>query len=87
MQAILLRLFNHEILTREESKQLLLGITRGEHNEAQIAALLTVYKMRSVSVDELIGFREALLETRVSIDLSHFAPTDIVAPCADGNNT
>lgn len=87
MKAILLRLFNHEILTREESKQLLLGITRGEYNEAQIAALLTVYKMRSVSVDELIGFREALLETRVRIDLSDFAPIDIVGTGGDGKNT
>ena len=87
MKAILLRLFNHEILSREESKQLLLGITRGEYNEAQIAALLTVYKMRSVSVDELIGFREALLETRVRIDLSDFAPIDIVGTGGDGKNT
>ena len=87
MKAILLRLFNHEILTREESKQLLLGITRGEYNEAQIASLLTVYKMRSVSVDELIGFREALLETRVRIDLSDFAPIDIVGTGGDGKNT
>ena len=87
MKAILLGLFNHEILTREESKQLLLGITRGEYNEAQIASLLTVYKMRSVSVDELIGFREALLETRVRIDLSDFAPIDIVGTGGDGKNT
>ena len=44
MKAILSRLFNHEELTRKEAKNLLLNITRGMYNDAQIAALLTVFQ-------------------------------------------
>lgn len=57
MKAILSRLFNHEELTRKEAKNLLLNITRGMYNDAQIAALLTVFQMRGIKVEELIGFR------------------------------
>ena len=64
MKAILTRLFNHEELTSEETKQILLNITKEMYPEAQIAALLTAFQMRSITVDELIGFREALMETR-----------------------
>ena len=87
MKTVLNRLFNHEILSRKESKEILLNITHGLYNEAQIAALLTVYKMRSVSVEELIWFREALLESRIRIDLSEFSPIDIVGTGGDGKNT
>ena len=62
MKAILTRLFNHEELTSEETKQILLNITKEMYPEAQIAALLTAFQMRSITVDELIGFREALME-------------------------
>ncbi len=68
MKAILSRLFNHEELNRKEAKNLLLNITRGMYNDAQIAALLTVFQMRGIKVEELIGFREALLTTRIPID-------------------
>ena len=60
MKTILTRLFNHEELTVEESKQILLNISREMYSEAQIAALLTVFQMRSITVDELAGFRKAL---------------------------
>ncbi len=78
MKAILSRLFNHEELNREEAKNLLLNITKGRYNDSQIAALLTVFQMRGVKVEELIGFREALLTTRVPIDFSAYKPIDIV---------
>ena len=78
MKAILSRLFNHEELTRKEAKNLLLNITRGMYNDAQIAALLTVFQMRGIKVEELIGFREALLTTRIPIDFSAYSPIDIV---------
>ena len=60
MKTILTRLFNHEELTVEESKQILLNISREMYSEAQIAALLTVFQMRSITVDELAGLREHL---------------------------
>lgn len=54
MKAILSRLFNHEELNRKEAKNLLLNITRGMYNDAQIAALLTVFQMRGIKVEELM---------------------------------
>lgn len=87
MKQILIRLFNHEILTREEACRLLQDITRGRYNDTQIAALLTVFQMRGAKVDELIGFRDALLSTRIPIDLSAYQPIDIVGTGGDGKNT
>ena len=87
MKQILIRLFNHEILTREEACRLLQDITRGRYNDTQIAALLTVFQMRGVKVDELIGFHDALLSTRIPIDLSAYQPIDIVGTGGDGKNT
>ena len=87
MKAILSRLFNHEELNRKEAKNLLLNITRGMYNDAQIAALLTVFQMRGIKVEELIGFREALLTTRIPIDFSAYTPIDIVGTGGDGKNT
>ena len=87
MKTILTRLFNHEELTAEESRQILLNISRGMYPEAQIAALLTVFQMRGITVDELTGFREALMETRVPIDFVPYRPIDIVGTGGDGKNT
>lgn len=87
MKQILKRLFNHEILSREEACTLLLNITKGAYNDTQIAALLTVFQMRGIKVDELIGFRDALLSTRIPIDLSDYHPIDIVGTGGDGKNT
>ena len=87
MKTILTRLFNHEELAAEESRQILLNISRGMYPEAQIAALLTVFQMRGITVDELTGFREALMETRVPIDFAPYRPIDIVGTGGDGKNT
>jgi anthranilate phosphoribosyltransferase len=87
MKDILTRLFNHEELTSEETKQILLNITREKYPEVQIAALLTAFQMRTITVDELIGFREALMETRIPIDFSPYRPIDIVGTGGDGKNT
>lgn len=66
---------------------MLQDITHGRYNDTQIAALLTVFQMRGVKVDELIGFRDALLSTRIPIDLSAYQPIDIVGTGGDGKNT
>ena len=68
MKDILTRLFNHEELTSEETKQILLNITREAYPEAQISALLTVFQMRSITVDEL--WRLEYLSTSRLIGLS-----------------
>ena len=87
MKQILTRLFNHEELTRQEARLLMQRITGGEYNASQVAALLAAFQMRGVKVDELIGFREALLETRVPVDFSAYRPIDIVGTGGDGKNT
>ncbi|MDR0962654.1 MAG: anthranilate phosphoribosyltransferase [Mediterranea sp.] len=87
MKAILTRLFNHEELTGEETRQLLLNITREMYPEAQIAALLTAFQMRGITVDELIGFRQAYMETAIPVDLSPYRVIDIVGTGGDGKNT
>ena len=87
MKEILSRLFNHEELTSAETRQILLNITREMYPEAQIAALLTAFQMRGITVDELIGFREALMETRIPVDFNPYRPIDIVGTGGDGKNT
>lgn len=87
MKQILYQLFEHQYLRREEAREILQNITSGKYNDAQIASLITVFLMRSISVEELIGFREALLEMRIPVDLSDFEPIDIVGTGGDGKNT
>ena len=87
MKQILSRLFAHDTLNREEAYDLMSGITHGQYPEAQIAALLTVFQMRGALVDEIIGFRDALLTTRVPVDFEGFETIDIVGTGGDGKNT
>ena len=85
---ILHRLFEHQYLTRSEAKAVLTEMTEGKYNESQIAAFITVFFMRSISVDEILGFRESLLEMRVNMDgLQEYNPIDIVGTGGDGKNT
>ena len=88
IKEILNRMFDHQYLTREEAKTVLTEMAEGKYNESQIAALITVYFMRSISVEEILGFREALLEMRVNMDdLQAYDPIDIVGTGGDGKNT
>lgn len=87
MKRILNRLFDHETLTKAEAEELMLGITRNEYNDSQTAALLAVFRLRGVTADELVGFRNALLSTCVSVDFAPYAPIDIVGTGGDGRNT
>ena len=84
MKQILKRIFHHEELTREEACTLMQRMTGGEMNEAQTAALLAAFQMRGVKVDELVGFRDALLQACVPVDLHEFHPIDIVGTGGDG---
>lgn len=87
MKNILTRLFNHEVLEKREASELLLNIIEGKYNDIQIASLLTVFQMRGIKVEELVGFREALLSTRVPVEFAGCAPIDIVGTGGDGKNT
>lgn len=87
MKQILQRLFNDERLSAEQTRQIMLGITEQRYPDAQIASMLTVFQMRGITVDELIGFRDALMTTALTVDLSEYAPIDIVGTGGDGKNT
>ena len=76
MKQILNRIFHHEELTTEEARVLLLDISNGRYADAQIAALLAAFQMRGITVDELIGFRQALMETRVPVDFAPYRPIE-----------
>ena len=87
MKDILNRMLNHEELTREETKNIILGITKSEFPEEQITALLTGLQMRGVTVDELLGFRDGILETGVPAILNCDRYIDVVGTGGDRKNT
>ncbi len=87
MKETLNRLINHEILEKQDAKRILVNIAKGEYNTSQIAAFLTVYMMRSVTIEELEGFRDALLELCLAIDLSDYNPIDLCGTGGDGKDT
>ncbi len=87
MKEILNRLINQKKITKQEAKNVLVNISNGKYNNSQIASFLTVYMMRSISVDELDGFKEALLELCLSIDLSDFNTIDLCGTGGDGKDT
>ena len=87
MKAILNRLIQHQQLSKEEARQMIINIADGQYNTSQIASFLTVYMMRSISLEELEGFREALLELCIAIDLSEFDTIDLCGTGGDGKDT
>lgn len=87
MKAIINRLSRHETLQKEEAASILIQIASGAYNPSQIASFLTVFMMRSITLEELEGFREALLELCVSIDLSEFTPIDLCGTGGDSKDT
>ncbi|WP_350293903.1 anthranilate phosphoribosyltransferase [uncultured Croceitalea sp.] len=87
MKETLNRLINHEILEKDYAKQILVNIAKGDYNTSQITAFLTVYMMRSITIEELEGFRDALLELCLAIDLSEYNPIDLCGTGGDGKDT
>ena len=88
MRKILEKLFDHNYLEYEESKKVLKEISSKKYNNSQVASFLTVFKMRNPSVQEIEGFRDALLDLCVKIDLSSdFETIDLCGTGGDGKNT
>ena len=87
MREILNHLFEHKTLSRQEAEKVLTNIANGIYSESEIAAFLTVYLMRSITVDELTGFRDAMLNLCIRIDLSEFEPMDVCGTGGDGKDT
>lgn len=87
MKEILQRLTSHLTLEREEARSILKKIARGEYNNSQVSSFLTVYMMRLITVQELAGFRDALLDLCLYTDLSEFNTIDLCGTGGDGKNT
>ena len=87
MKELLYKMFGHKSLSKEEAKQVLLNISDGRYNDSQLSAFMTVFLMRSITTEELAGFREAILERMVVVDLDCHDAIDIVGTGGDGKNT
>ena len=87
MKKILQELFDHKTLSRKRAYDILYSITNNEVNPSQIAAFLTVYGMRGITVEELAGFRDAMLEQAILVDLKKYDPIDLCGTGGDGKDT
>lgn len=87
MKEILNKLSSHKTLSKEEAKNILLNISKGEYNNSQVASFLTVFMMRNISVDELEGFKDALLELCIPIDLNDYNTIDLCGTGGDHKDT
>ncbi|MCT4699064.1 anthranilate phosphoribosyltransferase [Tenacibaculum haliotis] len=87
MKQILNDLYQHKRLTKLQAKQVLIDIASGKFNEAHLASFMTVFMMRPISVEELSGFRNALIELAIKVDFSDYNTIDIVGTGGDGKDT
>lgn len=87
MKKILQYLFEHKTLSREQAREILTNISKGMYSEHEVTAFITVFLMRSITIEELQGFRDALLDLCVKVDLNGHKTMDIVGTGGDGKNT
>ncbi|MEO8764584.1 MAG: anthranilate phosphoribosyltransferase [Ginsengibacter sp.] len=87
MKKTLQYLFEHKTLSRESAREMLVNISSGMFSDAEIASFTTVYLMRSITIPELLGFRDALIELCVPVNLNPYRVLDIVGTGGDGKNT
>lgn len=87
MKEILNHLIEHRTLSKDQAREVLKKITTGEFNTSQIAAFMTVYLMRSITVEELSGFREAMLEQCVPVEIDEYDAIDLCGTGGDGKDT
>jgi anthranilate phosphoribosyltransferase len=87
MKNILNQLFEYRSLDRDTSKNILLNLAQGKYNSSQVAAFLTVFLMRTIRVEELAGFRDAMLELCVPLEIPEYDAIDLCGTGGDGKNT
>lgn len=87
MKKILNELYQHKRLSKSEAKHILMDIAAEKYNDAHLASFMTVFMMRPITVDELAGFRGALKELAIRVDLSDYSTIDIVGTGGDGKDT
>lgn len=87
MKDILQYLFDYKTLSRQQACEVLKNISKGIYSDTQVAAFVTVFLMRSITIDEMQGFRDALLALCVPVDMNGYDVIDIVGTGGDGKNT
>ena len=87
MKEILNRLITYKSLNEEESKDILIKISNSELNNSQISSFLTVYMMRNITLQELKGFKDALIELCIKVNLKEFDTIDLCGTGGDGKDT
>jgi len=87
MRAILENLYKQRYLTKEESKDILIHFASGAYNLSQMASFLTVFQMRNITIEEMDGFRQAMLELCIPVDFNGFNTIDLCGTGGDGKNT
>lgn len=87
MKALLEYLYQHKTLGKTEAREVLTDIASGKYNHSQISSFVTIFIMRNITLDELAGFRMALLDLCHKIDLSFYNPMDVCGTGGDGKNT
>lgn len=86
MKTVLNELIDHQSLTKETARHVLLDLASGKYNPAQMSAFMTVYMMRSIKTEELEGFRDAMLELCLPVKLD-LPVMDVCGTGGDGKNT
>jgi anthranilate phosphoribosyltransferase len=87
MKQYLNRLIQHQHLTKDEARNVLVEMAEGKFDLHQVASFLTIYMMRSISIEELRGFQEALLDLCLPVNLSNYDPIDLCGTGGDGKDT
>ena len=87
MKKILNRLTQYETLTENESRNIIIDISEGKLNNSQISSFLTIFMIRNITIEELNGFRKALIELSLKIDLKEFDPIDLCGTGGDEKDT
>ena len=87
MKNLLKDLYNHKIMSKEESKAALISLTDGSANSSQISSFLTVFLMRDITSEELDGFREAMIELSLDVDIDGNELIDLCGTGGDGKDT
>ena len=87
MKETLNYLFENNTLSKKEAKSILLEIGQGKHNNSQIASFMTIFCMRAIHTEEISGFREAMLELSLQVNLKEYQAMDIVGTGGDNKNS
>jgi anthranilate phosphoribosyltransferase len=87
MKDLLNYLFENNTLTKTQARETLKGIAGGKYNTSQVAAFLAVYRMRSITLDELEGFRDAMLDLCIRLDFDSYNPVDLCGTGGDNKDT